>query len=112
MNIKIKEQNLRFKITEDELNSLLSGHCQHVKVTMLDKTLVVVINPQGRSEAMEVKLIQDHNEVYLNIFVPPEKLQELSDIGRNRKGIETNIKNLLISLQVDVRADSRKTMQK
>lgn len=111
MNLRIKNKNLCFKITEEELNTLIDHKCLNIKICFPDKELIIMINPQGREPSMEAKLTHDQNETYLNLLVPPEKIIELSDIGRNKKGIETTIDDLSISLQVDIRADSRKTAQ-
>ncbi|GJL85392.1 MAG: hypothetical protein DHS20C02_11670 [Micavibrio sp.] len=109
MNVRIGEQDLRFKITEEELKTLLAGQCLHVNVGLLNKTLVATINPQGSGESMESKLVLDDSEAYLNLLIPPGKVEELSDMGRSRAGLKASSDDgLSISLQVDMRADSRK----
>jgi hypothetical protein len=102
MNVKIKNQDLRFKITEEELSTLLAGHLVHTKADMLDKTLVASINPAGRSEGMEAKLVLDESEAYLNLLVPSAQLQALSDMGANRDGLKQKTDTLSITLQVDM----------
>lgn len=110
MNVKIEDRNLRFKITEDELNKLIAGQCLHLKTPILTKTLVVTINPQGRGDAMEARLTMDGSEVYLNLLIPSSKVRDLSDMGRSRAGLQQQAGDLSISLQVDLRADSRKAV--
>lgn len=108
MNVRIEEQNLRFKITEEELKALLDGHPVHARVDLLDKAFVATINPTGRGEAMEPKLVMDDNEVYLTLLIPPARVQELSDLGRSRAGLQEEAGALSINIQVDLREDSRK----
>jgi hypothetical protein len=112
MNIKIENQKLRFKITEDELAKLCAGHCLNTQVNFLNKVFVTVINPQGLTKGMDARLVCDEGDTYLTLFVSPDQTQELSDLGRSRQGIEVNIDGLTISLQVDLRSDSRKTIEK
>ena len=108
MNVRIENQNLRFKISEKELTQLLDGHCVHTKIVLMDKTLIVCVNPTGHGAKMEGKLVLDQSEVYLNLLIPPSHIQELSDMGRSHAGLEQDIDGMAISLQVDVRADTRK----
>ncbi len=108
MNVRIEEQNLRFKISEEELEKLLGGHCVHAKITLLGKALIVCVNPAGRGGELASKLVLDQSDVYLTLLIPPSSVQELSDMGRSRAGLQQEVDGLSISLQVDVRADSRK----
>lgn len=107
MNVKIKDRSLQFKITEEELNTLLKGQCVHVESKIMDRTLVVTINPRSRESVMTSKLVIDDGDVYLNLLLPPQKIQDLSDMGRSRAGLEQQVGDLSITLQVDLRADSR-----
>ncbi len=108
MNVRIEEQKLRFKISEEELGTLLDGHSIHVSVTLLNKTFKVTINPNRLNDSMEGKLVLEQSEVYLNLLVPPSEIQALSEMGRSRCGLENQIGDLSISLQVDLRGDTRK----
>jgi len=112
MNVKIEEQNLKFKISEEELKILLEGHCLNTKVSFLDKTLTIVLNPQGSTPEMESKLSCDEGDVYLTLFIPPVKIQELSVIGKNREGVKSQTNDNCLSLQVDIRKDNRKAVKK
>jgi hypothetical protein len=108
MNVKIKDGAFQFKITEEELNTLLNGQCIHMEVKVMDKALVVTINPRSRESIVTSKLVVDDGDVYLNLLLPPLKIQELSDMGRSRAGLEQQVGDLSATLQVDLRADSRK----
>lgn len=103
MKVKIEEKNLRFKISVEELETLLDGHCLNVKLPLLDKTLIATINPEGNGEAMESKLVSDQSEVYLNLLVPPAHIQKLSDMGASRDGLKQEVSGISINLQVDTR---------
>lgn len=103
MNVKIEEQKLRFKISEDELKTLLKGNPVNAKVTLFDKILVTTINPHGRDKIMEPKLVLDRQDVYLNLLIPPTVVQELFDMGQSREGLKKEIGGISISLQVDMR---------
>ncbi len=102
MNVRIEGQSLRFKITEEELNALLDGHSVHVKVELLDKILVATINPAGRGENMEPKLVLDDNEAYLNLLISPSQVQALSDMSPSREGIRQKAGDISVTLQVDM----------
>ena len=108
MKVRIENQNIRFKITEEELNQLLDGHGLHIRMSFFDRDFVVNINPNEQDEMMELKLIHDQNDGYLCLLVSPSYIQNLSDMGRSRKGLEHKTADLFVSLQVDVRADTRK----
>ncbi len=103
MNVKIEDQNLRFKISEDELKTLLGGHSVHTKIIFLDKTLVVTINPNGRGKMMEPKLILDEVEAYLNLLVSSSTMQVLSDLGKSREGLKQEVNGTSVTLQVDMK---------
>ncbi len=108
MNVKIKEQNLCFKISEIELNTLLKGHSVHAKVVLLGHTMVIAINPNGENDRLMTKLVLDQSEAYLNLIVSHRLLKELESKGRSREGVHQIIDDVTISLQVDVRKDARK----
>lgn len=102
MKLRIENQNLRFKISEDELKYLLEGYPVHTKVILMDKMIVAIINPTGRGGTMEAKLVLDFHDAYLNLLVPPLMVQELSDMGKSREGLKQNIGDVSVSLQVDM----------
>ncbi len=108
MNVRIEEQNLRFKISEDELAMLLSGRSLSVRVGFAGKALIATIDPENVGEVMETRLSLDDNEVHLNLLIPPSSVQKLSDMGRSRTGLQQEVNGASVSIQVDLRADSRK----
>ena len=108
MNIKITEQNLRFKITEEELAALLSGKIVKTKIKLLDKSFIVAIKPQESGDAIKTEFLFESNTAFLNLFTPSAEIQKLFDMGRNRKGLEQKIGDVFINIQVDIRSDSRR----
>lgn len=107
MNVKIKDKNLCFKITEDELAELRKS--KHVNTTMnlSGKNFVVTINPQGKFTEMTSRLAIDQDDAYLILSVSLEKLEELAGMGRSREGLQQEIGGVVTSLQVDVRKVNR-----
>lgn len=102
MNVKIKNKNLRFKISKEELIVLLDGHPVHTKVGLLDKTLITTINPNARGEEMTPKLVLDKSEAYLNLSISPTQVQALSDMHPCRDGLKQKAGDVSITLQVDM----------
>ncbi len=112
MKVRIEDQDLRFKISEDELSALLSGRYLKVKTQVMDKSFVSVIASEGAGDEISLKLISGKDETCLRLLVSPARLQELSDMGRSRSGLQQEIDGVSVFLQVDVRADSRKRIKK
>lgn len=107
MNVKIDNQNIRFKISERELNSLLTKKPIQTKLTLTDNAFVTTIYPADESDVVQACFVQNENETHIKLYVPSSQLQGLLDMGRSRKGLEEIVNGLSISLQVDVRQDSR-----
>lgn len=112
MNIKIDNHALKFKISEEELNVLLLDKCIHTKINFLDKTFVICVNPQKQKKEIALNFVTEEDEAYISLLIPFEKIEELSNIGKCRSGIETKVDNISVSLQVDVRKDTRKVKNK
>ncbi|MDH5723480.1 MAG: hypothetical protein OEY94_09190 [Alphaproteobacteria bacterium] len=103
MNVRIEDQNLRFKISEAELRTLMTGQPVHAEVAMLDKTLVVTINPFGCNEILDPKLVFDQNEAYLRLLVSPSSVQALFNLGKNRDGLRQEVDGISVTFQVDMK---------
>lgn len=112
MKVKIGNQSLKFKISEEELNILLLDKCIHTKINFLDKTFVICVNPQKQKTDIELNLVTEEDEVYISLQMPFTKIEALSDIGKCRSGIEEEVCGITVSLQVDIRKDSRKVKNK
>lgn len=96
MNIRIGNQNIRFKVTEDELGQLLSGDTLEI-----NSLISARIIPNGSD------ILVKHNNGELILMVSKQRLLELMDMGKNREGISAQQGDLSLYLQVDVRKDSR-----
>ncbi len=112
MNVRLKNQNIRFKITQEELEKLLIGDCLHIDLNLLGKNLIALINPKGLSDIMESKLAVDERDIYISLIVPPDHVQKLADMGRSKEGLQQKIGNLTITLQVDLKSDKRQRVDK
>ncbi len=99
MNLRIENLNLRFKISEDELRSLIDGEVLETNALI---TVKVKVSEYGDDLSI------DYEGRNLTLEVPKSKLLELSSMGRNRDGISASQAGISLSLQVDVRKDSRK----
>lgn len=107
MNVRFEEQDIRFKISEEELKQLMHGHIVRVSVGLLVNSMIVMINPNALGEGMEVKHIFDDDTSYITLLVPSHVLVDLYNMGKNRDGIAVKQGALSLSLQVDVRKDTR-----
>lgn len=112
MNVKISEDSVTFKITEEELKTLLSGSVLEKKMMLGRGAFVVVIDPDPEpffEDAAEhpLKLIHDKFETCLMLCTSKDNVQRLFDMGRNRDGLHCMADGMDVCLQVDVRGDSR-----
>lgn len=117
MNVKISEDSVTFKITEEELRTLLSGRMLEKKMMLGRGTFVVVIDPDPEpffEDAADhpLKLIHDKFETCLMLCTSKDNVQKLFDMGKCRDGLSCRADGMEVFLQVDVRGDSRaKNMQ-
>lgn len=112
MNVKISEDSVTFKISEEELNTLLSGKALEKQMMLGRGAFVVVIDPDPElffDDAIEhpLKLIQDKFETCLMLCTSKESIQKLFDMGKSRDGLACRADGMDVFLQVDMRGDSR-----
>lgn len=112
MNVKISEDSVTFKISEEELRTLLSGRSLEKKMMLGRGAFVVVIDPDPEpffDDAIEhpLKLIQDRFETCIMFCTSKENIQKLFDMGKSRDGLACHADGMDVFLQVDVRGDSR-----
>ncbi|MCF6344025.1 MAG: hypothetical protein L3J15_05020 [Devosiaceae bacterium] len=112
MKVRIEEDNIIYKISQAELDALLDGQDLQVKLKLLDKSFIAAIKGQLSDSFMQSELVLGEDEVNLNLLISQEKVQELSDLGRNKAGLSFNVDELNISLQVDLRSDNRQPLRK
>jgi hypothetical protein len=103
MNVKLEEGALRFRISDEELRTLLQGYGLSVSLTIAGKTLSAFIVPGDPAAGFSPLYEQDN----IRLQVPPEKLKELERLGRSRDGIFQECGGVLVSLQVDFRTQKK-----
>lgn len=106
MNIRIDGKGLRFKITDEELQHLLEGKLLEEILPIGSKALSVAVEPSG-TDGDKLEAVYDEDTIRL--VIAPEKLHELSAMGRSREGLLQEGEKLAISLQVDYRTQKRQT---
>ncbi|HRK98383.1 MAG TPA: hypothetical protein PLE43_07905 [Alphaproteobacteria bacterium] len=103
MNIKFSSQSVTFKISEEELKSLI-----------VDKKLIESLLISGQKVSFAIfpvqsgEMVLDLTEGFaFSLQLPNPKIQELSEMGKSRDGIFLLQDNLKIFVQVDVKSDTR-----
>ena len=109
MNVKIENAELRYKITEADLNELLRGQFLRTEAQIADQHFVVTICPIENDGGVNCRLCAEGKDTYLTLFLPTKEILTLSDMGRNRKGLAYHIGDLKVIVQVDIHEDSRKS---
>lgn len=112
MNVKISQDSVTFKISEDELHLLMRGRALEQKTLMGSGEFVMVIDPNPQEfyedfRERPLKLILDRAESRLMLCTTMDEIQKLSDMGKSRDGLSAHIGGIDVFLQVDVRQDSR-----
>ncbi|MDD3020266.1 MAG: hypothetical protein PHX61_04700 [Alphaproteobacteria bacterium] len=103
MNIKLSAHSVTFKISEEELKSLLESSHLNETISVSGKHLSFLIEPV---HSIEAEFILNEN-FSISLKVPDKKIQELAEIGKSRDGLCIFQKDINILLQVDVRSDTR-----
>lgn len=112
MNVRIEQQNLRFKILQEELNTLLTGHGLNAEVMFLTQTLSVTMKPRDGGESMALDLALNQDNATVSLFVPMALIQQLAAMGRSRGGLTQDVNGVSVSLQVDLRKHGRQAGKK
>lgn len=115
MNVKITKNSVTFKITEKELNALLTGATLEEEIMVGAIHLLMIVSTTSR-EPSEINqtyldLSSDNAQSRLSLHTSMDEIEKLSDMGKNRDGIFVHTGNLDVSLQVDIRKDSRERKQ-
>lgn len=103
MNVKIEDKAITFKISEPEMRSLLKGKSLENEIHLLTGALKIRINPEDDN-----RLDVDFFENALCLKVGKSTLKKLSEMGRSREGVSNDGNATKVSLQVDLRADTRR----
>lgn len=110
MNLKIDQNDLRFKISEEELNALLKGQSLSTEASIAKTVFAVTIAVNANESGVRIET--NERRVMLCLWVTPDQLKNLSDLGRSRAGLRQQSGDVCVTLQVDVREDSRKSRSK
>lgn len=103
MNVRFGGGTVRFRISYEELQLLLTGKKIEETLTLAGKTVLLTIDPSADGETLD--FIYDAGLIGLK--VSKSSLQGLDENGRKKGGIVSNIGGLSISLQVDLKTYSR-----
>lgn len=104
MNLKISENNFRFRITQEDLDNLLRGQDIDQRVCLGAHCFTYRISPVTLDREMRLEMAI----AGFCLFVPRKILEELRDLGRSKNGISIRQGGVEISLQVDLRAQVKK----
>lgn len=104
MNVKISGKGLRFKITAEELETLLGGNILMETLSIGRKKLSLSVDPAGVNEDMVVSWDEDT----IRLLISPAKVKMMADMGRCKDGLEQKEgAGPAVSLQVDLRTQKR-----
>lgn len=113
MKVKICNASVTFKISEEELKSLLLGRSLEHKVLIgkSEFSMVIEPNPQELFEDFKevpLMLILDRSESCLMLCTSTNEIKKLHQMGKSARGLSAKIEGLEVILQVDVRSDTRR----
>ena len=108
MDIRIEKQNIRYKISERELQMLLSGEniVQRTECNTGDMVfgITIITGEKGIKFSWEVS----EKVVTGILYVSPDMLTILNEKGRSREGVEDKDGELALALMVDIHQDARR----
>lgn len=108
MNVKFSENAVTFKITEQELNRLLTGAPleQTLRIGLDDFSMS--IDPGASEDGhAAMHILWDRPKARLSLRTTLDQIRELSAMGKSREGLSAHLGGMDVFLQVDVRKDSR-----
>ena len=103
MNIRIGEGAVRFRISEDELKTLLSGKKLEERLVLSGSPVLLTIDPTGGDVALDFIYEPGH----IGLRVSPDCLRTLDQGGRSKGGVSESADDTVISLQVDLKTYAR-----
>ncbi|TVQ84549.1 MAG: hypothetical protein EA357_02715 [Micavibrio sp.] len=104
MNVKIDGKSLRFKISADELDHLLSGEIAVQHLPLGGGAVTVMIDPKAAVEGgMTPHMLVQNDNATLRLLVAREKLEELKNLGRDRNGLREECNGIDVTLLLDIR---------
>lgn len=103
MNLRLGDNSLLFKITEEELLTLIGGTPLEQSLSVPGGPISVRIEPGGDRERLD-PVIDRGEGLRIRLPVSHALLNMLRSLGRNRDGLQHQSGDTLVALQVDVRS--------
>ena len=103
MNLRLGDNSLLFKITEEELLTLIGGFALEQSLALPGGPISVCIEPGGDAERLD-PVIDRGESVRIRLPVSRALLDMLRSLGRNRDGLQHQSGDTMVALQVDVRS--------
>lgn len=103
MNIRLGPEKVCFKISADELKTLLAGQPLRERIVLGGHGIGLSIHPVATDGAMSATYSADT----LRLCLAPEKVRELADMGRSREGLTCDGNGIRVELLVDFRTQKR-----
>jgi len=104
MNLRISENDFRFRITPQDLDMLLNGRDIDQRVCVGAHCFGYRISPVTREKTMKLEMAVSG----FCLFVPRETLEALRDMGRSKEGVSMQQGDVTLSLQLDIKMQMRK----
>ena len=104
MNLRISQNDFRFRITPQDLDTLLHGRDIDQRVCIGTHCFGYGISPVTQDKKMKLEMAVSG----FCLFVPRETLEELQDLGRSKDGISIQQGDVTLSLQLDIKTQVKK----
>ena len=102
MNVRLTSNDIRFRITNEELAALAAGQSVAEALAFADSTLVLSISRAADASATHL----DAAPWRIHLSASREDLEALAAAGRSKRGIERRFGSVTVALQVDIRSRS------
>jgi hypothetical protein len=103
MNLRLSENDCRFRITPEDLELLLAGNFIEQCIGLEEQGFILRITPSSLEKNMNLRT--DNEGFYLS--VPQKTLEDLRDLGRSKDGVSVMQSDVKISLQLDLKLQKR-----
>ncbi len=109
MQIKYTDTAITVKISESEMYSLstLGGLHQTLSMHNMDFTTEIITVDTPQQECLSVHWHTQPHHMKMSIYITHRVVDDLIQMGKNRHGISTTIDTIKITLQVDIKSDTR-----
>lgn len=104
MNLRISENNLRFRITPEDLDALLAGREIDQRICLGAHCFAYRISPVTHEKDMTLEMAAGG----FCLSVPHSLLLALRDLGRSKEGLSGRQGDVGLSLQLDIKTQMRK----